>query len=161
MDPTIFYGKGKQGGMYLSPVNATASDTEKSEDSEPEILANNSDVYPDFMSETETNGLLAIPGSDSVSDSASDSEEHVDNVPLPVPSTSNNTSGQKKKPVSFDWVKSDIEATTADLSPVFDSEDRELEYFSKLFDNGILTLIMNETNMYAKQNRGSRSPSNN
>ena len=48
------------------------------------------------MPETETNGLLVIPESDSVSHSASDSEEHVDNVPLPVPSTSNNTSGQKR-----------------------------------------------------------------
>lgn len=96
MNPTKFYGKGKRGGVFLPPVNATVSDTEESDDSEPEIFANNSDDDPDFMPETETNGLLVIPESDSVSDSASDSEEHVDNVPLPVPSTSNNTSGQKR-----------------------------------------------------------------
>jgi hypothetical protein len=35
----------------------------------------------------------------------------------------------------------------------------ELEYFSKLFDDDILTHIVNETNLYAKQNRDSRSPS--
>jgi hypothetical protein len=123
MDPTKFYGKGKQGGVFLPPANATVSDAEETDDSEPEIFADNIDDDPDFVPETDTNGLLVIPESDSASDSASDSEERVDNVPLTVPSTSNNTSGQKKKSVNFDWVKSDIEATTADLSPVFDSEE--------------------------------------
>jgi len=102
--------------VFLPPVNATVSDAE--ETSEPEIFANSSDDDPDLMPEIKTNGLLVIPESDSVSDSASDSEEHVDNVLVPVPSTSNNTSGQKKKSISFDWVKSDIEATTPDLSPI-------------------------------------------
>ena len=106
----------KRGGVFLPPVNATVSDAE--ETSEPEIFANSSDDDPDLMPEIKTNGLLVIPESDSVSDSASDSEEHVDNVLVPVPSTSNNTSGQKKKSISFDWVKSDIEATTPDLSPI-------------------------------------------
>jgi hypothetical protein len=118
--------------VFLPPVNATVSDTEESDDSEPEIFANNSNNDSDFMPETETNGLLVIPESDCVSDSASDSEEHVDNVLLPVPSTSNNSSGQKKKSVIFDWVKSDIEVTTADLSPVFDSEEHSpLQYFKR------------------------------
>ena len=71
--------------MFLPPVNATVSDTEESDDSEPEMFANNSDDDPDFMPETETNGLLVIPESDSAPDSASDSEEHVDNVPLTSP----------------------------------------------------------------------------
>jgi hypothetical protein len=88
MDPTKFYGKGKRGGVFLPPVNATVSDTEETDDSEPETFADNSDD-PDFVPETDTNGILVIPESDSVSDS----EECVDNVPLPVPSTSNNTSG--------------------------------------------------------------------
>jgi hypothetical protein len=43
----------------------------------------------------------------------------------------------------------------------FSASDRKLKYFSKFFDGDILTLITNETNLYAKQNRGSRSPSNN
>ena len=72
MNPTKFYGKGKRGGVFLPPVNTTVSDTEESDDSEPEIFANNSDDDPDFMPETETNGLLVIPESDSVSVHARD-----------------------------------------------------------------------------------------
>jgi hypothetical protein len=57
-------------------------------------------------------------------------------------------------------VKSNFEARRQGKPKhVFSASDRELEYFSKLFDHDILTLIMNETNLYAKQNRGSRSPS--
>ena len=72
MNPTKFYGKEKRGGVFLPPVNATVSDAEESDDSEPEIFANNSDDDPDFMPETETNGLLVIPESDSVSVHARD-----------------------------------------------------------------------------------------
>jgi hypothetical protein len=62
----------------------------------------------------------------------------------------------------FNNVKSNFEARRQGKPKhVFSASDRELEYFSKLFDDDILTLIMNETNLYAKQNRGSRSPSNN
>jgi len=39
----------------------------------------------------------------------------------------------------------------------FSASDRKIKYFSKFFDDDILTLITNETNLYAKQNRGSRS----
>ena len=69
----------------------------------------------------------------------------MDNVPLPVRSTSNNTSGQKKKSVSFDWVKSDIEATTVDLSPVFDSEEHSpLQYFKRYFDTNIIEMVVDQ-----------------
>ncbi|XP_046989828.1 piggyBac transposable element-derived protein 1-like [Schistocerca americana] len=40
------------------------------------------------------------------------------------------------------------------------ANDRELTYFSKLFDDDVFTLIVNEANLYAKQNRGSSCPSN-
>jgi hypothetical protein len=124
MDPTKFYGKRKRGVVFLPPVNSNVSDTEETDDFEPEIFANNRNDDHDFVPETDTNGLLVTPESDYASDSASDSDERVDNFPLPVPSTSNSTSVQKKKSVSFDWVKSDIEGTTDDLSPVFDSEEQ-------------------------------------
>jgi hypothetical protein len=58
-------------------------------------------------------------------------------------------------------VKSNFEARRQGKPKhVFSASDRELEYFSKLFDDDILTL-MNETNLYAKQNHDSRSPSKN
>jgi hypothetical protein len=58
-------------------------------------------------------------------------------------------------------VKSNFEARRqGNPKHVFSASDRELKYFSKLFDYDILTL-MNETNLYATQNRGSRSPSKN
>jgi hypothetical protein len=61
----------------------------------------------------------------------------------------------------FNNVKSNFEARRQGKPKhVFSASDRELEYFSKLFDD-ILTLIMNETNLYAKQNFGSGSPSKN
>jgi hypothetical protein len=59
-------------------------------------------------------------------------------------------------------VKSNFEARRqGNLKHDFCASDQELEYFSKFFDGDILTLITNETNLYAKENRGSRSPSNN
>jgi len=59
-------------------------------------------------------------------------------------------------------VNSNFEARRqGNLKHDFSANDRELEYFSKFFDGDILTLLTNETNLYAKQNRGSRSPSNN
>jgi hypothetical protein len=62
----------------------------------------------------------------------------------------------------FNNVKSNFEARRQGKPKHdFSASDRELEYFSKFFDNDILTLIANETNLHAKQNSGSISPSNN
>jgi hypothetical protein len=62
----------------------------------------------------------------------------------------------------FNNVKSNFEARRQGKPKYgFSASDRELEYFSKLFDDDILTHIVNETNLYAKQNRDSRSPSKN
>jgi hypothetical protein len=59
----------------------------------------------------------------------------------------------------FNNVKSNFEARRQGKSKhVFSASDREHEYFTKFFDDDILTLIMNETNLCAKRNRGSGSP---
>ena len=48
-------------------------------------------------------------------------------------------------------MKRDIEATTADLSPVFDSEEHSpIQYFKRYFDTDIIEMI-DQTNLYSVQ----------
>ena len=49
-------------------------------------------------------------------------------------------------------MKSDTEATTVDLSPVFDSEEHSpLQYFKRYFDTNIIEMIVDQTNLYSVQ----------
>ncbi|XP_047106220.1 piggyBac transposable element-derived protein 5-like [Schistocerca piceifrons] len=90
-----------------------------------------------------------------------DSESFV----LPAVASSDTLDGESEEEWNGDCsyfynVKNNFE-TRMEGKPKFlcSANDRELTYFSKFFDDDAFTLIVNETNLYAKQNRGSRCPS--
>ncbi|KAF8770064.1 cGMP-dependent protein kinase like protein [Argiope bruennichi] len=112
----------KENSMFFPLINSSASDSEDSNEFEPEIFANNSDNDMDLITETGTRDLLVIQESDYVSESFSDSEEYVSIDPLSIFSTSSNISGQKNKSTSFDWLKNSTGRTIVDLSSEFHSE---------------------------------------
>ncbi|PSN49954.1 hypothetical protein C0J52_18193 [Blattella germanica] len=69
MDPGVFYGRRKR-RILLPPINPNISEGENSSDSEPEILANNSDDDPDYCPEVPSRkGPLLVPESESESES--------------------------------------------------------------------------------------------